>query len=67
MSKAYFFVEYQDGRVTQLEFKTQAAARKAYALYDKDPEDTAKSWGWDTKYEVPTLVQQIRAKKALTA
>jgi hypothetical protein len=38
-------------------------ARKAYKLYEKEPEDNAKGWGWDTKYETPTLSQQIRAKK----
>jgi hypothetical protein len=38
-------------------------ARKAYKLYEKEPEDNAKGWGWDTKYENPTLSQQIRTKK----
>jgi hypothetical protein len=64
MSAAYFYIEYKDGKCTQIEFKTQAMARKAYNLYDKEPEDNAKGWGWDTKYETPSLVQQIRAKKA---
>ena len=66
MSGAYFFIEYRDGRVVEVEFTDPAKARKAYKNYAKRPEDTAKSWGWDTKYEVPTLTQQIRAKKALT-
>ena len=64
MSGAYFYIEYRDGRVTQVEFKTSAMARKVYQLYDREPEDTAKGWGWDTKYETPTLTQQIRARKA---
>ena len=64
MSGGFFFIEYTDGSVTQLEFKTAQMARKAYKLYEKEPEDNAKGWGWDTKYEVPTLTQQIRAKKA---
>ena len=64
MSGAFFFIEYNDGKVTEVEFKTPAMARKAYKLYDREPEDNAKAYGWDTKYEVPTLAQQIRARKA---
>lgn len=64
MSGAFFYIEYTDGSVTETEFKTAQMARKAYKLYEKEPEDNAKGWGWDTKYEVPTLTQQIRAKKA---
>jgi len=64
MSGAFFYIEYKNGSVTQIEFKTQAMAKKAYALYDREPEDNAKGWGWDTKYEAPTLTQQIRARKA---
>jgi hypothetical protein len=67
MNGAYFFITYEDETVKQVEFKSKAMARKAYKLYDKEPEDTARSWGWDTKGETPTLSQQIRAKKALTA
>jgi hypothetical protein len=63
MSGAYFFIEYENGKCTQVEFKTSAMARKAYKLYDRKPEDNAKAYGWDTKYEAPTLAQQIRAKK----
>ena len=63
MSGAFFYIEYNDGSVTQIEFKTPAMARKAYKLYAKEPENNAKGYGWDTKYEVPTLTQQIRAKK----
>ena len=64
MSGAFFYIEYKDGLVTEIEFKTAQMARKAYKLYEKEPEDNAKGWGWDTKYEVLTLTQQIRAKKA---
>ena len=64
MSGAFFFIEYNDGKVTEVEFKTPAMARKAYKLYDREPEDNAKAYGWDTKYEAPTLAQQIRARKA---
>lgn len=67
MSGAFFYIEYRNGSVTQIEFKTAQMARKAYKLYEKEPEDNAKGWGWDTKYEVPTLTQQIRAKKATMA
>jgi len=65
MSGAFFFIEYVDGKITEIEFKTQAMARKAFKLYEREPELNAKSWGWDTKYEAPTLAQQIRAKKVL--
>jgi hypothetical protein len=63
MSGAFFYIEYTDGSVTETEFKTTQMARKAYKLYEKEPEDNAKGWGWDTKYEVPTLTQQIRENK----
>lgn len=63
MSGGFFFIEYDDGRVTEIEFKNAASAKKAYALYAKEPEDNAIGYGWDTKYETPTLAQQIRAKK----
>jgi hypothetical protein len=61
-----FFIEYEDGTVKQVEFKTAAMARKAYTTYSKKPEYTAKGWGWDTTFDEPTLNQQIRTKKALT-
>lgn len=64
MSGAFFYIEYYDGKITEIEFNTSAKAKKAYMLYDRAPEDSAKSYGWDTKYEIPTLTQQIRAKKA---
>lgn len=60
---AYFYIEYQDGRVTQIEFRTPATARKAYELYCKEPEDNARGYGWEVKSSPPTLEQQIRAKK----
>jgi hypothetical protein len=63
MSGGFFFIEYADGSVTQIEFKSTTMARKAFKMYEKEPEDNAKSWGWDTKYEVPTLSQQIRENK----
>ena len=63
MSGAFFYIEYRDGSVTQIEFKTVQMARKAFKLYEKEPEDNAKGWGWDTKYEKPTLAQQIRENK----
>lgn len=65
MSAAYFYIDYTDGRFTQINFKTQAMARKAYQLYDKEPEDDAKSWGWQTEYDTPTITQQIHAKRAM--
>ena len=60
---AYFYIKYLDGKYTEIEFKTQKMAKKAYDLYDKEPEDSAKGWGWDTKYETPTLSQQIRMSR----
>jgi len=64
MSGGFFYIEYADGKVTEIEFKNSAKAKKAYALYAKEPEANAVGYGWDTKYETPTLSQQIRAKKA---
>lgn len=61
----YFFIEYKDGRFTKIDFKNVKSAEKAYKLYDKDPEDNAKGWGWETDYETPTLTQQIHAKRAM--
>lgn len=64
MSKgAFFYIEYRDGRITEIKFKTPKMAEKAYKLYDKEPEDDAKGWGWDTEYENPTFAQQIRKRK----
>ena len=64
MSGGFFYIEYNDGRITEIGFKDAKQAKKAYMLYDREPEDDAKCWGWDTKYEIPTLAQKIRAKKA---
>ena len=63
MSGGFFYIEYEDGRMVEIEFKSADKAKKAYMLYDKEPEDNAKAYGWDTKYEEPTLAQQIRARK----
>ena len=63
MSGAFFYIEYNDGRITEIEFKTSKMAKQAYMLYDREPENNAKCWGWDTKYEAPTLAQKIRANK----
>lgn len=63
MSGGFFYIEYDDGRMVEIEFKSADKAKKAYMLYDKEPEANAKAYGWDTKYETPTLAQQIRARK----
>lgn len=63
MPGAYFYIEYRSGKITEIKFKTAKMAKKAYELYDKEPEDNAKGWGWDTEYETPTVAQQIRARK----
>ena len=60
---AYFYIQYRDGTYVETEYKSEMGARRAYAKYGKNPEDNAKGWGWDTKYETPTLSQQIRKKK----
>ena len=65
MTGGFFFIEYVDGRITEIEFKDANKAKKAYMLYDREPENNAKSWGWEIKCEPPTLSQQIRTKKAL--
>ena len=61
----YFYIEYADGRCTQIEFKTAAAAKKAYKLYSKEPEDTADGWGWEDTTEGTSLAAEIRAKRAV--
>lgn len=63
MTGAFFYIEYTDGKVTQIEFKTAKMAEKAYKLYAKEPEDNAKGYGWELKCEPLTLSQQIRARK----
>lgn len=64
MSGAYFYIEYRDGKVTQINFRTAKMAKRAYELYDKEPEDNAKGWGWEVKAEPPTLSQMIRTAAA---
>lgn len=63
MSGAFFYIEYRSGKITEIKFKTAKMAKKAYELYDKEPEDNAKGWGWEIKCEPLTLSQQIRARK----
>lgn len=63
MSGAFFYIEYRDGSVTQIEFKTSKMAQKAYNMYATEPEDNAKGYGWEIKCEPLTLSQQIRARK----
>ena len=48
---AVFYIEYHDGKFTQIEFKTPAKARAAYNRYRKEPEDSAKAYGWEELYE----------------
>jgi hypothetical protein len=64
MAAAYFYIEYRNGTCTQVEFKTQTAAKKAYDQYGRAPEDAAKGWGWEIKVDPPTLSQQLRARRA---
>jgi hypothetical protein len=61
---AVFYIEYQDGRYSEIEFRTPTMARKAYNLYCKEPEDNAKTYGWETRSVPLTLSQQVRAKRA---
>jgi hypothetical protein len=65
MNGAYFYIEYRDGSVTQVEFKTAASAKKAYQLYEREPEVNARCWGWEVRCDPLTLSQQIRTKKAM--
>lgn len=67
MSGAYFYIEYTDGRVTQIEFRTPARAKKVYDLYCKEPEDTACGYGWEIKTDPPSLSQKIRTRRAQAA
>jgi len=63
MQGGYFYIEYEDGRVVEREYKTSTAAAHAYDQYKKHPEDDAESYGWDTKRETPTLAQQLRQNR----
>lgn len=47
---AVFSIEYRDGSVTQIKFRTAEKARQVYELYDLEPEDNAKGWGWEEVY-----------------
>ena len=62
--RAVFYIEYQNGRVNQIQFKTAQRARKAYELYSKEPEADARSWGWELLCDPPTLSQVLRSRKA---
>ena len=63
MAGAVFYIEYTSGRITQIQFRTPAAARRAYKLYSREAEDDARSYGWEVVNDAPTLTQQIREKK----
>jgi hypothetical protein len=61
---AVFYIEYECGKVTQVKFRTPEMAKKAYKLYCKEPEDTAKGYGWELLSEPLTLSQQVRDRRA---
>ena len=63
MAGAVFYIEYASDQITQIQFRTPAAARRAYRLYSREAEDNARSYGWEVVNDVPTLTQQIREKK----
>lgn len=63
MAGAVFYIEYTSGQITQIQFRTPAAARRAYRLYSREAEDNARSYGWEVVNDTPTLAQQIREKK----
>lgn len=58
-----FYVEFADGtaRIETNLSKTQA--KRLYNNCNKNPENNAKSWGWEESNPCK-LSQQIRAKKA---
>ena len=62
MPGAYFYVEYRNGKITEIKFKTAKMAQRAYELYDKEPETNAKGWGWDTEYETRWLSRFAQRK-----
>ena len=65
MQAAYFYIEYRDGTCRQQEFKSMTAARRAYQQYERDPEDSARAWGWEIKPQEPTLSQQLRDRRSM--
>mgnify|MGYP000414376926 CR=1 FL=1 len=63
MAGAVFYIEYNDGKITQIKFQTPARARQAYNLYSKEVEDEAKSFGWEVIPDQLTLTQQLRERR----
>jgi hypothetical protein len=47
--KAVFYIVYLDGKRTEVKFKTDAMAQKAYKMYNSEPEENAKCWGWEIR------------------
>jgi len=64
MKNAIFYIEYEDGRYVETEFDTLKKAERAYNKYYKNPEPTAKAYGWEARTLTGGISQLIRKKKA---
>lgn len=63
MKNALFYIAYEDGSVVETEFKTEKGAERAFNKYAKNPEPTAKGWGWEVQTLTGGISQMIRKKK----
>lgn len=64
MKNALFYIEYENGTVKETEFATEKQAERAYNRYYKNPEPTAKCYGWEARTLTGGISQMIRKKKA---
>lgn len=61
--QALFYIEYRNGKYSEVECSTQRTAEHLYAEYSKRPELTATGWGWELNDPANSLNRQIRQKK----
>jgi hypothetical protein len=54
-----FFIDYIDGTSKVSNSLSIIQAKRRYNAYNKRPESTAKSWGWEEEHPY-TLSQQLR-------
>lgn len=59
----HFYVEFADGTARIETNLSKIQAKRLYNKCNKNPENNAKSWGWEES-DPYRLSQQIRAKKA---
>jgi len=62
MTKAVFYIQYDDGSYTQTVFESAIMAKRAYNRYAKRLEHNVKEYGWEVLSEPMTLSHRIREK-----